>query len=268
MLSDGQKSASFAQETRPRQTEQLHPANSEEVIESLELGLTMKYACLANGVTAETFNNWQADHPELAQIAAEAKARFIQAHLHNIKNVAREGQWTASAWLLERCQSEEFARPEVKIQMLQVNAAADKAANTSLWFQQPSGALPPGDDLEWTCTGLDEGPHVAPALAAPVNSPKVREMEARKGSATAPTQAVEIEAEPVMESGMQAYAQKLNVHNGDVGQIGDAVRQMAGNQFQPGSRVVAARPTPLPDPNSNRLHDGWGDSVQPINWQD
>jgi terminase small subunit-like protein len=93
------------------------PEVVKKIVESLELGLPMKWACRANGVHPETFANWQVKHPELAEVAVQAKARFIQAHLHNIKNIAKDGNWQASMTLLERCVPEDFARPEAKIQI-------------------------------------------------------------------------------------------------------------------------------------------------------
>jgi hypothetical protein len=71
-----------------------------KIVESLELGMPMKWACKANGICAETWTNWQDKHPELVDIAEQAKGRFIQAHLHSIKIHAKDN-WAASMTLLE-----------------------------------------------------------------------------------------------------------------------------------------------------------------------
>jgi hypothetical protein len=240
----------------------------DDIRKSVELGLSVRSACFANGVQPQTFLAWQRARPELEGMMAESKARFAQAHLMNIKQHARD-QWTASAWLLERCQSEDFAKPEIKLQMLQVNGDAEKAANTAIWLQQPTGL--PGQQFpeleDMTCSGLDDDMPEPPQLPAPYApgiapdvshlSPRLREHEMRKQSATTPR---EVETEVMPEPAMLEYQRKLNAHIADLGPVGEQLRQM-----QDGRMVgQAARPSPLPNPH----YQGADGGVQPIDWKD
>jgi hypothetical protein len=229
------------------------PEIVQKIVDSLELGLSMKYACLANGVTAETFNNWQADHPELEQIAAEAKAKFIQAHLQNIKQHARD-QWTASAWLLERTQAEEFSKPEVRLQMLQINGEANKPNTDAIWLTPTVSADQPAlpDITEADLEPPHYQQHVAQLPAPSASSPRLREAEARKADATTPSHPVEVPLEIVPEPGMAKLAAKMNAYADDVGVIGQRLRDRHSTQFEPGAKIVAARPTPGPSPGYNQ----------------
>src|SRR5208282_4161865 len=68
----------------------------EKITQSLELGLPLKYACLANGVRAGTFSNWVADHPDLARLGQNPKVQGS-----NRKGNSQQGTGTAQksrAW--------------------------------------------------------------------------------------------------------------------------------------------------------------------------
>jgi hypothetical protein len=220
------------------------PRVVDKIVESLELGLPLRYACLANGVRPDTFLGWQERRPELEQTVAEAKARFVQAHLHNIKNHAR-GQWTASAWILERCQSEEFAKPEVKIQMLQVNAAAEKESHNAIWLQPPSLPGQSFPDIEFDDLQPKQLP--APEPSSPM-------LEVKKLDASQP---VEVQPE-VMEPAMAYLERQIHAHQTQLGPHGERLRQMQAGSEAPFTGQ-AVRPTnPPATPGAGSWDDGSG----------
>ncbi|MEA4922174.1 MAG: hypothetical protein VB031_02265 [Eubacteriaceae bacterium] len=85
-------------------------------------GLTKKGACDAVCIDESTFYKWMSegqedinaekttDASEFFKSIKEAEAKFKLTHIRNIKNVADEGTWAASAWLLERCYRNEYGR--------------------------------------------------------------------------------------------------------------------------------------------------------------
>lgn len=85
-------------------------------------GLTNKDACAVCGVPEETFYSWLRDAEngegnkshlalkiKLGQSLKKAESQFKAHHLGNINKCA-EGDWKASAWMLERKFPKEYAR--------------------------------------------------------------------------------------------------------------------------------------------------------------
>jgi hypothetical protein len=262
------------------------PEIVKKILQQVELGHRIAGACRACDISPPTFANWQVDHPELAEMVECARAKFVSAHLANIKSHARD-QWTASAWLLERIQAEEFSRPEVRVQLAQINVSNGKAALNAYWTQegQERARAMWGDiddskmfeSAEWEKDQLpapEQPVAELPASAAPVEpdvphlSGAAKAAELRKHYAQTPSQPVELE--PVPEGRMAAYARGIQAHAADVGAVGQQLRQMSGGspmpdqQQSPRGLTVAARPTPPPNPN----YTGWDDSVGMIDWKD
>ena len=210
-------------------------------------GVPMKYAAMAHGITAETWANWKVDHPDLVQKDDVAVGKFVAAC---VTNVHKQGKkfWAADMTLLERVAADEFAKPEAKLQlqMLQVNGDAQKVALNAAWTQQPV-ALPGQqfDDIELETTWEEQ--HVVPNLPAPSSSADSQKVEAAGVPGTGAAQAIEVEAEVVDMSGNP----KLRLPDNQLTQIEKLQRYGSGNQFEPGSRLTAAKPTPLSAPGFN-----------------
>lgn len=70
------------------------------------------------GISHRAFLYWLKKHPKRKQQLIEAKLAPRDLCVQVILNAAKAGQWLPAAWWLERTCWQEFARPEVKLQML------------------------------------------------------------------------------------------------------------------------------------------------------
>jgi transposase len=102
----------------------LTPQLQEQIGNNITLGMPLKFAAEAAGITEQTFYNWlkkgetetKGQFYEFAEHVKACKAKAVQLHLKLITKAATEGTWQASAWILERRFPEEFGRRE-KIDM-------------------------------------------------------------------------------------------------------------------------------------------------------
>lgn len=102
----------------------LTPELQKKIGDNIILGMPLKYAAEVSGITEKTFYNWleagetakSGAFSEFYNYIQECKAKSIQTHLKLITRSAKDGNWQASAWILERRHPEEFGRKD-KIDM-------------------------------------------------------------------------------------------------------------------------------------------------------
>ena len=97
----------------------------EKMLKTVEFGLVPYRAAILAGTTAKTYYLWEKlrkededaglDETTSKYIAffndiERAKQKNVEMHLQNISNSAKRGNWTASAWVLERVHGEEFKK--------------------------------------------------------------------------------------------------------------------------------------------------------------
>lgn len=105
----------------------------DEAVKLKKLGLYEKDIAAAIGVSPQTFSTWQhepktEEQRELAEAMKRAEADGKKALLAIIQRDARERDWKAAAWMLERRYPEEFARPEVYFARQAAREAAEATA--------------------------------------------------------------------------------------------------------------------------------------------
>lgn len=106
----------------PRGTD-LNEKVQAKIVEALRAGNTRRAAAAYAGIGESTFHEWlqrgRGQHPErtqepifaaFAEAVEKAEADSEVAHVALIHKAAREGQWTASAWWLERRRPDDYGR--------------------------------------------------------------------------------------------------------------------------------------------------------------
>jgi len=98
----------------------LTPALQKKIGSNIVLGMPLKYAAEVSGISEKAFYNWMNEGEkaksgkfyDFYNYITECKAKAIQTHLQLITKSAREGNWQASAWMLERRHSKYFGRQD------------------------------------------------------------------------------------------------------------------------------------------------------------
>lgn len=92
---------------RPRKNT---PSAKERIIEAVGLGATYERAAAAGGIGYSTLREWILADAEFAEAVKQAEAQRANEALSAIRRAARDGQWQAAAWLLERRYPGEYGR--------------------------------------------------------------------------------------------------------------------------------------------------------------
>ena len=92
-------------------------------------GNTRRASYLSAGITDRTFASWLQRFSEFSDAVKKAEAEAEAAHVRNIGTAARMGNWTASAWWLERRRHQDWGkvdRVEVTIRQVAEKIAAEQ----------------------------------------------------------------------------------------------------------------------------------------------
>lgn len=81
------------------------------ICKDIERGNTLRVSAIVNGISYETLNEWRKAKPEFQQAVAKAEGEAERLHVGNIVREATAGQWTASAWWLERRRHDDWRKP-------------------------------------------------------------------------------------------------------------------------------------------------------------
>jgi len=78
------------------------PENRAKIIQGLKLGMTYKLAAQYAGMSESTLWDWLGNDSAFLESCKDAEGHNAAQALATIIKAAREGNWTAGAWLLER----------------------------------------------------------------------------------------------------------------------------------------------------------------------
>lgn len=86
------------------------PEIIEKVLNAVAVGAPFTHACNYAGINFDTFNEWRKTYPEFSEQLKEAEGRAAVGWLDKIETAAKEGNWQAAAWKLERRYPHDFGR--------------------------------------------------------------------------------------------------------------------------------------------------------------
>ena len=87
------------------------------LFKAIRIGVPYKLACMAAGITYESFNNWRRNDSDFDRQVEELVAKPAIDLFKIIRQQAPE-TWQAGAWTLERRFSEMFAKPEAQLNVI------------------------------------------------------------------------------------------------------------------------------------------------------
>lgn len=90
----------------------------DNILKACEKGYEYPAIAAAVGVTRGQFNAFIYDYPAVRYELARYKLKARDLCINIILNAAKRGDWLPAAWYLERKHWQEFAKPEVSLQLL------------------------------------------------------------------------------------------------------------------------------------------------------
>jgi hypothetical protein len=88
------------------------PERVKRIIDALAAGNTRGASAAYGGIDHDTLLRWEKRYAEFAEQVKDAEARAEVGHVANIAQAARSGNWTASAWWLERRRHQDWGRKD------------------------------------------------------------------------------------------------------------------------------------------------------------
>lgn len=94
------------------------PQTIKRILGLVEKGVPLSFAAPAAGVSYRSFCFWRQTRPAFAEQVEAAIAKGIEKRLTKIESASESGDWRASAWLLEHCQPEHFAKSRIQAEVV------------------------------------------------------------------------------------------------------------------------------------------------------
>jgi|ERR1051325_2613736 hypothetical protein len=86
------------------------PETIDRLKTAIRLGAPYTHACSYAGIAFETLSQWLKKYPELSEQLKEAEGAAVIQWLARIEEAAKNGNWQAMAWKLERRYPHDFGR--------------------------------------------------------------------------------------------------------------------------------------------------------------
>jgi len=106
---------------------------SDKVYEAISDGNTHKVAAALAGIHVSTFYRWMEDDSEFSDTVRKAEAFSESFHVEQIRK-ASNSNWTASAWMLERRNNQEWGKKD----RLDVTSGDEKIEGFKITLVNPS----------------------------------------------------------------------------------------------------------------------------------
>lgn len=108
------------------------------ILRSLRAGNTRTAASACAGISRECFYNWLRSDVTFSDAVEKAEAEAEVSHVANVVKAAAEGNWTASAWWLERRRYEDWGRKD-RVEL--VNTVRELAKANGLTDEETESAV-------------------------------------------------------------------------------------------------------------------------------
>jgi hypothetical protein len=209
-----------------------------EVSNGISHGLSDEDAAALVGIEPSTLFRWK-KRPEFAKAIKQAVARRKLIRLQKIDH--GDPGWQGSAWHMERAEPLRFARPEIMVQLNQLNVASQKAANLSMWSQPLSNGE--SGEIEFTDPPWDQ-PQQHAALPEHTSDATVFESPATVNARA-----------PVRDAGKQyaAPSQAIELEPVEAGEYGSWIAQVKIQAALLHSDPVATNRAYLKDEDMNQV---------------
>lgn len=92
----------------------LGPEVKQRVLEAIRLGATYELACQYAGIHRASLHRYRKDATFATEVE-KAEGQAVVGWLARIEQAARDGEWTAAAWKLERRYPEVYGRRRLEV---------------------------------------------------------------------------------------------------------------------------------------------------------
>jgi hypothetical protein len=89
-----------------------------QVLRSVKRGMPLVMAANAAAISYQTLCTYRTQHPQFAVALERAIAKGVEKRLEKIEAASDAGDWRASAWMLEHCQPEHFAKTRIQVEAI------------------------------------------------------------------------------------------------------------------------------------------------------
>ena len=101
--------------TKPKgRPTKLTPETRRRILRCIRRGMPLNLAASAAGVALSSLHKWRAQK-SFGDAVANAIACGVDSRLKKIEDASDTGDWRASAWLLEHCTPEHFAKSRLEL---------------------------------------------------------------------------------------------------------------------------------------------------------
>jgi hypothetical protein len=128
------------------------PAVAKRILDAIAEGFPLEAAVRSAGVGYVFFATWRIEDSDFDRRVHEAEWINIRRTIKLIRDAAKNGDWKAAAWLMERRHPDLYSRPEIQLQLLQqinVNGAGSNTFMIEIARSRAEYERMRSDDPRW-----------------------------------------------------------------------------------------------------------------------
>lgn len=98
------------------------------VLTAIRQGNTLTNAAIQAGINYDTLKRWRRLSPPFNTAVKKAEAEAEGLFVNDIAHAARDGNWQAAAWWLERRRTGDWRKPADRLELTDIRRAAEQTA--------------------------------------------------------------------------------------------------------------------------------------------